>query len=275
MNRYSDKVRFGVSIISRLEKLPFISFYAKTRGWYFLISWCHRITGILLVVFVWFHILSLDSIAALGTHYEKTPAIRTFIIALSGWILSIPVIFHAFNGGRLILYESFGKRNDESMIRWVFVLSLLYIALLGLLLLMGNQTVSPFLYWLMMFVVALIVGYSVAAKVWNTEHSFFWKFQRTSGAFLLVTVPAYIFFVHLSPLSGKATQMALGGAQSFFIRCVHMAILLGALYHGGYGIWSVVSDYLSSRIIKTGLTVLVALVTLIFAWFGIKRIIGI
>jgi succinate dehydrogenase hydrophobic anchor subunit len=226
-------------------------------------------------MFVWFHILSLDSIAALGTHHQKAPAIKTFFMALSGWILSIPVIFHAFNGGRLILYESFGKRNDESMIRWVFILSILYIALLGLFILIGDQTVSPFFYWLMIFVIALIVAYGVAAKVWHTEHSFFWKFQRTSGAFLLVTVPAYIFFIHLSPLSAKVTQMALGGAQSFFIRCVHLAMLLGALYHGGYGIWSVVSDYLSSRIFKTGLTVLVALVTLIFAWFGIKQIIGI
>ena len=275
MNVDSDKVRFENSIISRLESLPFISFYAKTRGWYFLISWCHRITGILLVIFVWIHIYSLDSLAALGTHHAKIPAVRTFMITVLGWILSIPVIFHAFNGGRLILYESFGKRNDESMIRWVFVLSILYVALLGLFILMGDQGVSPFLYWLMIFVTALIVAYGVAAKVWNTEHSFFWKFQRTSGAFLLVTVPAYILFIHLSPLSGKVTQMVFWGGQNFFIRVVHLAMLLGALYHGGYGIWSVVSDYRSSRILKAGLIILVILITLIFAWFGIKLILGV
>lgn len=275
MNGDSEKTRFEASIISKLENLPFISFYAKTRGWYFLISWCHRITGILLVIFVWIHIYSLDSISALGTYHEKTQAARTFIIALLGWILSIPVIFHAFNGGRLILYESFGKRNDESMIRWVFVLSILYVALLGLLMLMGDQGVSPFLYWLMTFVIALIVAYGVAARIWNTEHSVFWKCQRTSGAFLLVMVPAYILFIHLGPLSGKVIQMVIGGAQNFFIRVVHLAILMGALYHGGYGIWSVVSDYLSSRILKAGLTILVTLVTLIFTWFGIRLIIGV
>ncbi|MBW1887660.1 MAG: hypothetical protein JRI52_04825 [Deltaproteobacteria bacterium] len=275
MNGDSDKTRFEASIISKLEHLPFISFYAKTRGWYFLISWCHRITGILLVIFVWLHIYSLDSISALGTYHEKTQTARTFIIALLGWVLSIPVIFHALNGGRLILYESFGKRNDESMIRWVFVLSVLYVALLGLLMLMGNQSVSPFLYWLMMFVTALIVAYGVAAKIWNTEHSVFWKFQRTSGAFLLVMVPAYILFIHLSPLSGKVTQMVMGGAQILFIRVVHLVMLVGALYHGGYGVWSVVSDYLSSRILKAGLTILVTLVTLIFTLFGIKLILNI
>jgi len=275
MNGEFEKTRFEASIISRLENLPFLSLYAKTRGWYFLISWCHRITGILLVISVWFHIYSLDSISALGTYHGKTPAARTFIIALLGWFLSIPIIFHAFNGGRLILYESFGKRNDESMIRWVFILSILYVALLGLFMLMGDQSVSPFLYWLMMFVTALIVAYGVAARIWNTEHSVFWKFQRTSGAFLLVTVPAYILFIHLSPLSGKVTQMVMGGAQNFFIRVVHLAMLVGALYHGGYGIWSVVSDYLSSRILKAGLTILVTVVTFIFTWFGIKLIIGV
>ena len=275
MNVDSDKMRFETSIISRLESLPFISFYAKTRGWYFLISWCHRLTGILLVILVWFHIYSIDSIAALETHHGKISAARTFIIALLGWILSIPAVFHALNGGRLILYESFGKRNDESMTRWVFVLSILYVALLGLFMLMGDQSVSPFLYWVVTSVVAFILAYGVAARIWNTEHSVFWKFQRTSGAFLLAMVPAYILFIQLNPLSGRITQAVMGGAQDFFIRIVHLAMLLGALYHGGYGIWSVVSDYLSSRILKAGLTVLVTLVTLIFTWFGIRLIIGI
>ncbi|MBA7706496.1 hypothetical protein ES703_115350 [subsurface metagenome] len=43
----------------------------------------------------------------------------------------------------------------------------------------------------------------------------------------------------------------------------------------GYGVWSVVSDYLSSRILKAGLTILVSLVTLIFTLFGIKLILNI
>jgi succinate dehydrogenase hydrophobic anchor subunit len=267
--------KFEASIISRLETLPFISIYAKTRGWYFLISWFHRITGILLVIFVWFHVYFLDSFSTLGTYLGNTQAVRTSIMALLGWILSIPIIFHAFNGGRLILYESFGKRNDESMIRWVFTLSVLYVALLGLFLLMGDQSVSPFLYWLMMSVTALIMAYSIAARIWKTEHSVFWKLQRTSGAFLLVTVPAYILFIHLSPSSGKVPQMVMGTVQIFFIRIIHLAMLVGALYHGGYGIWSVVSDYISSRILKSGLTILITLVTLIFTWFGIKLIIGV
>ena len=67
----------------------------------------------------------------------------------------------------------------------------------------------------------------------------------------------------------------MGGVQTLFIRIIHLAILVGALYHGGYGIWSVGSDYLSSRILKAGLTILVTLITLIFTWFGMKLIIGI
>jgi succinate dehydrogenase hydrophobic anchor subunit len=54
------------------------------------------------------------------------------------WALAMPVIFHALNGGRLILYEAFGYRNDESMIRWASGLSTIYALLLGTFMIMGN-----------------------------------------------------------------------------------------------------------------------------------------
>ena len=73
--------------------------------------------------------------------------------------------FHGFNGARLILYECFGNRNDDVMIRWVFALSFIYVVVLGMLMLMGNQMVSPFLYWVIMFTQALVVAYGVATRI--------------------------------------------------------------------------------------------------------------
>ena len=250
-----------------IEKLPFISFYSKTRGWPFLISWGHRIAGILLVIFIWFYIYSLTYLYAPGAHHATATAFGSFIVALFCWILAIPVIFHALNGGRLILYEIFGNRNDESMIRWVLGLSVLYLAILGLLMLMGDQSVSELFFWIVTLTIALILTYVVATKIWNTEHSFFWKLQRISSAFLIVILPAYLLFMQLGPSTGREAIM---GIKNPFIKAVYLGLLVGALYHGGYGLWTVVSDFFSSRIIRTAAALLVTLVMLIFAWAGIR-----
>ncbi len=254
-----------------IEKLPFISFYSRTRGWPFLISWGHRITGILLVIFIWFYIYSLTYLYTPGAHHATATSFGSFILALFQWILAIPVIFHALNGGRLMLYESFGIRNDEGMIRWVLGLSVLYLALLGLVMLMGDQSVSEFFFWMVTLTIALILTYGVAAKIWNTEHSFFWKLQRISGAFLIVMVPAYLLFVQLNPSTGEEAIM---GIKNPFIKAVYLGLLAGALYHGGYGLWSIVSDFLSSRIIRTAAALLMTLVMLICAWAGIRLCLG-
>lgn len=238
---------------------PMISFYARTRGWYFVIAWCHRITGILLVILVWFHICFSSF-----PHSGGAQAVK--------WILAIPVIFHAFNGGRLMLYEIFGRRNEESMLRWMSGLSIIYLAVLGLLMLMPNQSVSPFFFWLLMVAGALIVTYGVGKKIWMLEHSVFWKFQRITAGFLVVTVPGYLLFTCLSPYAGMETGVGITGMQRHFTQVVYLGILVGALYHGGYGIWSLALDYLSSRRLRISLGFLVTLVMMVFGWLGVRVI---
>ena len=113
---------------SGLRRIRPVSFYADTRGWFFVVSWCHRITGILAAMMVLLHILLFRSAPESG---------RFFLIGLFQWILSIPVIFHAFNGVRIIQYECFGRRDDERMLRWVLGGTAVYALLLGLLMIMG------------------------------------------------------------------------------------------------------------------------------------------
>lgn len=265
-----SRTRLESSIISRLEAVPVLSFYARTRGWSFVISWSHRIAGLLLIAFVWFHIYSLAALSTPSEYDAKMKIFGFFLFAFLEWALAIPVIFHAFNGGRLILYESFGRRSDEPMIRWMFGLSILYIALLALLMLMGTQSVSPFFFWITMLVVALTLTYGVASRVWRTGHSFFWRVQRISGAFLLIMVPAHLLFMHLSPSVAKEANVVIMRMQNDFIRAVDLALLVGALYHGGYGVVSIISDYLRSRVLRVALGILVIAVMLIFALVGIR-----
>lgn len=253
------------------ERLPKISFYARTRGWHFVLAWCHRITGILLVVLIWFHISFFSSPYAPGATHVKTQGFASLVFSILRWILAIPIIFHAFHGGRLILYESYGKRDEGTMLRWMAGLSIIYLAILGLLMLLHNQTVSPFVYWLAMTVGGLVLAYGVGSKVWKLGHSFFWKSQRVSAGFLLVMVPAYLLFMALNLAAG----LVIGGMQRYFIQAIYLGLLVGTLYHGGYGIWSLASDYLSSRFLRTGLGLMVMLVMLIFCLLGVRAVLGI
>jgi succinate dehydrogenase hydrophobic anchor subunit len=185
------------------------------------------------------------------------------------WLFAFPMVFHAFNGARLMLYESFGSRNDERMLRWMAGLSLIYLGVLGLLMLMGDQRVSPFLFWLITAMGALALSYETGVRIWKPGHALFWKFQRITASFLLVTVPAYLLFIVLIPHSGRDTGTAISGLQRPFTAIVYLAILVGALYHGGYGVWSFLSGYCSSRSVRKGLAFFVVLVIAVFFLIGL------
>ncbi len=263
---------FRANMISVLEKLPKLSFYARTRGWHFVIAWIHRITGILLLIFVWIHMYFFSSPYGTGAQELKAQGLGSLISSVFQWILAVPIIFHAFNGGRLILYEIYGNRGEQSMFRWMTGLGIIYLVVLGLLMLMGNQSVSPFIFWFVMTAGASILSYGVGARIWRGGHSIFWRLQRVTAAFLLVMIPGYMLFTHLSPVAGQETGIAIPGIQKYFIQAVYLLLLAGTLYHAGYGIWSLVSDYLSSRTLRRGVAVLVTLVMLVFGWIGVTMI---
>lgn len=262
--------RFETAIISRLETIPILATYAKTRGWPYCISWCHRIAGLLLVLFLWFHIFTLSSLYSPSLYDAKMKIFEFFIFPILEWALAIPVMFHALNGGRLILFESFGIRNDESMIRWVFSLSFLYALSLGTWMLMGNQSASPVFFLSSMFVAGLILSYWVASRVWKRQNSVFWKLQRITGAFLIVMIPSHLLFMHLNPSIGHSAQIAIMRMQNVLIRAIDLTLVVGVLYHGGFGLLSVLEDYLSHRLLRIGLTALVVLVMAVFAYVGIR-----
>jgi len=248
MSNDSIKARTGEGILSGLDKLPIISFYARTRGEAFVVSWFHRIAGIALAIFVWMHLLSSFT----------TPAVYESQIGLLA--LAIVLIFHSFNGGRLILYEVFGVRNDGSMMHWVWGLSLLYVLFMGLLMVIGNQEVSTTLFWLIIFVSGLILCFSVASRIWRSEHTTVWKLQRVTGALLLMLVPAHIALMHVSAPVAHQASGAIMRMQEIFLKVVDIALLLALLYHGGYGLISVIADYLSSRSLRIGAALVIIFV---------------
>ena len=270
MITYFSKTSLVKRILSGLENVPVVSFYAKTRGWPFVIAWTHRISGLLMVLYIGIHIYTLSFLATPDAFDAKMKLFSFFPFSFLEWLLAAPVIFHALNGGRLILYEIFGIRNDESMIRWVLGLSAIYFSLLGLLMVMGNQTVSPIFFWLTIFILGVLPCYLVAAKVWNIAASITWKFQRISGAYLIVMIPAHLLFMHLQPAVGHEAGVVIARMQSIFIKFIDLTLVIIGLYHAGYGLTAIIRDYLKSGLLQTGLTGLIFLVMVVFGWVGIR-----
>jgi succinate dehydrogenase hydrophobic anchor subunit len=242
------------------EKLPVLSRYAKTRGWFYVISWLHRLTGIWLFVGLMVHMVTLSSSQ---TSYVfntglKIPVQPIFVFL--AWASSLVLSFHALNGGRLILYELFGKRNDSDLVRWTFGLSITYAATVGLLMIMKNQSVSAFFFWLVAFFFGVIAAYVVAIRIWKKRHSILWKIQRISGAFLFMTAPAYVLFFYLHPFFIDRAGTGLMWLQNAFIRVATLSLALSTLYHAGYGLFSIAADYTSSKKVRAAITALIGLV---------------
>jgi succinate dehydrogenase hydrophobic anchor subunit len=258
-----------------LDIIPPLARCTRNRGLPFIISWSHRLSGVLLVVFSWFHIYTLSFLTVPGAYADKMKLYAMPMLAFVEWALAVPVIFHALNGGRLILYESFRFRRDDVLLKWVAGLSLLYAGILAALMLTGNQNVSAVFFWLMAASAALTSAYGLYARIWRTSHRLGWKLQRITGAFMLVMVPAHFLFMHLSPQVAKdAGQVALR-MQHLGIKLVDVALVACALYHGGYGVISILHDYVASKEVRWVGMVAMVVAMMVAAWAGLKLIVSI
>ena len=270
MNTSYFKNPFERFVLPALENIPLVGIYAKTRGWTFVIAWMHRIAGVLVALYAMVHIYTLSLLAAPNEYNAKMKIFGFFIFALLEWLLAIPVIFHALNGGRLILYEIFGSRNNGAMVRWVFGLSIIYVLLYALLMIMGNQFVSPVFFWLIIFIFSLCLVVLVTSKIWSSAGAAAWKLQRISGVFLLIMIPAHLLFMHLQPSAGHEASVVINRLQSIFIKLVDITLVVAVLFHAGYGLISISKDYITSRILQTGLSLLIVFSLVVFGWIGVK-----
>lgn len=258
-----------------LNRVPALARYTRNRGVTFVISWAHRLTGVLLVIFIGFHIYTLSSLTTPGAYADKMKLYQLPLLAFIEWALALPVMFHALNGGRLILYESFRCRKDEVLLNWVVGLTFLYAGLLAVLMLMGSQNVSAVFFWLVAVALALTVAYGLYVRIGHTAHAWSWKLQRLTGAFLLVMIPAHFLFMHLGPQVAKdAGQVALR-MQNPWIKLVDAALVLSAIYHGGYGLNSILNDYVGSQELRWVGSGAIIFVMTIAAVAGLKLIVSI
>ncbi len=255
----------GASVAPILERLPVLSRYAKTRGWYYVTSWLHRFTGIGLFIGLMVWTVGFPSWRLFNVFNTDVSIPAQPIFVFFAWAASLVVSFHALNGGRLILYELFGRRNDESMMRWVFGLSVAYAATVGLIMLMESRRVSAFFFWGAAFFLGAVAAAVVGSRLCKNRHSVLWKLQRITGAFLFVTAPAYVLFLCLNPYAAGGTNGTILRMQNVFTRLTLLMMATSALYHAGYGLFSIAADYVSPGVTRAGITALIVILVTVLA----------
>ena len=242
----------------------------RAYGTPFLFAWAHRISGIGLLLFLYAHIYTLSFLVAPVEFDSKVKWMGQVGLNHLEWLLALPVIFHALNGGRLILYETFGSRRDELLIVWVAGLTLLYSFILFFTTYLKN--ISPASFTLdIALVISLAAAGALIIALGKSKMGVYWKIQRISGALLLIMIPVHLVFMHADPAAGHDSAVILSRIRSdMLIRLADVLIVVSALYHGAYGLISIAKDYLKSEMLIRRVSILVALFSILFGWLGIK-----
>ena len=131
---------------SRIPGFSKVQNLTRSKGWPYIAAWVHRISGVFLVIYLAFHIITLSSLQTPEKFIEKMNFFSNVFPGYLEWFLAIPVIYHSLNGGRLILYEIFGHRNDKELLKPILTISFTYLFLLAIFMVAGDQSVSPFFF---------------------------------------------------------------------------------------------------------------------------------
>lgn len=261
-------------IISLIQKIPILSYYAPSRGWSFLISWGHRLAGLTLVGYMFAHIYTLSLLFHPATFDADMRLLDHFVFSFLEWCVAIPVIFHSLNGGRLILYELFRVRAEEIVIRSMVILGLLYIFIVGFFFIEKTQQISVTLFWSITVTVSLIAFLIVLSKIWMTGNSILWKLQRITGSFMFPMLIGHMLFMHMNYLTGHDSKTILLRMESPFIKGMDFVFIIFLLFHAGYGVFSIIADYIKPGPVLKSLTILVIIAMAVSAYFGIRLIVA-
>jgi succinate dehydrogenase hydrophobic anchor subunit len=83
-------------------------------------------------------------------------------------------------------------------------------------------------------------------------------------------IPAHLVFMHLDPAMGKEAETVIARLQNPFIKTVDISLILGTMYHAGYGLIAILRDFLSRRALRLTLSILVTAVVSILAFAAIR-----
>jgi succinate dehydrogenase hydrophobic anchor subunit len=274
MERAVTLAKVETYLISLMERAPILSYYASSRGWSFLISWGHRLAGLTLVAYIFAHIYTLSMLFTPTTFDADMKLLRHPVLTLLEWALAIPLAFHSLNGGRLILYELFHVRKDDTLIRWMAALGLVYVLIVGFSFI-GESAPAPVdIFWLTAVTISIIAFLVVFNKIWRTGNSILWKLQRITGALMIPILLGHMLFMHIDYLTGHDSKTILLRMQNPYIKGMDFVFIILLLFHAGYGLFSIIADYIGPGPLLKSLTLLVFIAMSISAYFGIRLIVA-
>ncbi len=275
MHTFAQDTDVKAQLVQMMERSQTVSYTTRSRGWGFVMTWAHRVAGLTLVVYMFFHIFTLSGLHEPARFASEMKFFHNVVFSVLEWALAFPVIFHGLNGTRLILYEIFRARNDGLMIRWVFLLSALYVLTLGLFMVKGDQQVSAGFFWLIVAMASTIAGVIVYRRLWHTQNATLWKLQRVSGALLFPMVSGHMFFMHLNYQAGHDLETILARMSGMGMKLVDLVLVVSVFFHAGFGLYTIIGDYVEDPRLKAGLSVLTSFVMAILAFAGAKLVFSI
>jgi len=80
--------------------------------------------------------------------------------------------------------------------------------------------------------------------------------------------------MHMNYLTGHDSKTILFRMQSPFIKGVDFVFILFLLFHAGYGVFSIIADYIKPGPLLKSLTLVVIIVMAISAYFGIRLVVA-
>lgn len=262
--------RTAPGIDAPLARIPGLAGAARARGGAWVIAWLHRISGIVLAVYLWFHLVTLSRLADPAVFDAHMALLQRPLWVFLEWLLAVPVVFHALNGARLTAYEIFGLRRDAAAVRWVMGGSAAYVLTLGALMLGADQTVTAAVFWLPLLIVAGFLGILAWQQARRAQAAALWRWQRIGGAVLLVLVPAHMLLMHLTPQAGHDAATILARTAIPLVKAVDFILLAGLLFHSACGLLSIAGDYVVTPAQRWLARTAVIGATVAFGVFGIR-----
>ena len=261
-------------VISVMQRIPVLSYYATARGWSFLISWGHRLAGLTLVAYMFAHLYTLSLLFHPATFDADMRFLNNLVFTFLEWCVAVPVIFHSLNGGRLVLYEIFRMREEELAIRSMVAVGFIYIAIVGFFFIEEGHQISATLFWSVTLAISIVALLVVLFKIWLTRNSLFWKLQRVTGAFMFPMLIGHMLFMHMNYLTGHDSKTIFLRLESPFMRGMDFVFVIFLLFHAGYGLFSIIADYIKPGSLLKATTLVIIIVMAISAFYGIRLIVA-
>jgi succinate dehydrogenase hydrophobic membrane anchor protein len=232
------------------------------------------LAGLTLVGYMFAHIYTLSLLFNPSAFDADMKFLHNFVFSFLEWCVAIPLIFHSLNGGRLILYELFHVRKEEMVIRLMTIIGFLYIFIVGFFFIEEARQISATLFWSITVAISLLACFIILFKIWATNNSILWKLQRITGAFMFPMLIGHMFFMHMNYLTGHDSKTILERVQNPFIKGMDFVFVVLLFFHAGYGLFSIIADYLKPGLLLKSLTVLIIIAMAISAFFGLRIVIA-